>query len=182
MNPLPLFLASAGVCFSAVHAEYKMDILDETSGTPPQYRCLQESVSQTGAHDSVIVVSEKPLTLEEKISAVCSDPDSFEEGEAPPSPTAISDLKRVLGDALVTFRGDIPQGDVAAYFGELSITWRQGSRMLRLTSFSDGRNPRLDFGTTPDGSLGDYQFNPEATGDNLSDKLNWLLAVRSATS
>ncbi|MGA2714504.1 MAG: hypothetical protein ABSG41_15475 [Bryobacteraceae bacterium] len=182
MKPLPLILAG-GLCVSSAHAGYRIDVLEGASATRPPYcGSFEASISQTGDPESVVVVTENPATLEEKIDAACSDPDNFEDDEIQPSPRAISELKRVLREASDIFNGDIPQGDVAPYFGEISVTWRRDNRMLRLTAFSDGRDPRLDFGTTPVGTLGDYQFYPVATGENLIDRLNWVLATRAVAA
>lgn len=165
-----------GACASSAHAGYTY-LSEGTSATPAvPYHTTPESVSQTGRP---AIVTEKPLTLEEAIDTACSDPDNFEEEEVRPSPEAIGDLKRILNEASEIFGGDIPQGDVAPYFGEISVTWRHNNRMLRLTAFSDGREARLDFGTTPKGALGDYGFTPTATGDSLIQRLNWLLASRA---
>jgi hypothetical protein len=180
MNPVPSLILASGLCVSAAQVQYNSRLLDGSSSTQQHLRDFQESVSQAGIRESVII--EKTVTLEETIDAVCADPDNFEEGEAHPSPTAISELKRILIDASDAFNGDIPPGNVAPYFGEVSVTWRCDNRMLRLTAFSDGRQPRLDFGTTPEGSLGDYEFYSTATGKNVSDRLNWLLADRAAAA
>jgi hypothetical protein len=170
MRPVELILAS-GLCVSSAPAHYNLALLDDASSTRQPCGDFRNSASQAGPHESIIV--EKKLTLEEKIDAVFSDPENFEDGELPPVEAAVT-LKGILSEASAAASADIPDGDVNPYFGELSITWRRGDKMLRLTAFSNGRKARLDFGTTPERSLGAYEFNPAATGETLVDKLNWL--------
>jgi len=179
MKPLPLVVVGVGLCVSSANPEYKLKVIDGPSSTSPQYRSINDSESQTeGPVTTAVVVHKKSVTIEEKIDATCSDPDNFEEGEDHPSAEAIGELKRILSEASEINHSDIPDGDVSPYFGEVSVTWRRDNRMLRLTVFSDGRDARLDFGTTPESSLGNYQFNPTANGESLVNQLNWLLATK----
>ena len=134
-------------------------------------------------HPKKVEELRKPIhfLFEEQIAALCSDPDNFEEGEPRPTEKATRDLKRIFNDAAEILGTDIAQGDITPYFGELSVTWRSSNRMLRLTAFSDARNARLDYGTTPPGSLGDFDAVLDATGQDLADRINWLLAVPANT-
>jgi hypothetical protein len=79
----------------------------------------------------------------------CLDPENLEENEAPPSAKAVGDLKDLISNAALAGGADLPIGDVAPYFGEISITWRNGHNMRRMTSLSDARTLRVDYGTTP---------------------------------
>jgi hypothetical protein len=113
-------------------------------------------------------------TIYEQIDAVCEDAESYEPGEERTAPIAISSLKALLYEAEQILGREIALGDIAPYFGELSITWRHDNRMLRLTSFSDERHSRLDFGSAPANALGNYDFDAAVTGGKLADKLSWL--------
>ena len=115
-------------------------------------------------------------SLNDQIDQVCGDPDSYEADEQPATAKAKDDLKEVVNDASLAYGSPLPVGHIAPYFGEVSITWRNRERMVRITSFSDDRHPRLDFGATPEGALGDYQFDTQATGAKLAEKLTWLLS------
>ena len=114
--------------------------------------------------------------LSDKIDRELSDPENYEESELLPEKKAVDDLKRLIAEAEMLMQYRLTTGQIAPYHREISITWRSGNRMLRLTSFSDHRTPRLDFGTTPDGALGEYSFDPLATGSKLREKLDWLKA------
>ncbi len=175
-------VAVAGtVCVSIAivgHRNYSNDLLS-VSATPIHYMSATPipcAISQSGSSTSVI---DELQTFTQRVDAVCSDPENFEEGEPRPSPKALADIKRILNEAYGPYDSDIPHGDIAPYFGEISITWRNESRMLRLTAFSDHREPRIDFGTTPEGSLGSYDEITVVTGEHLTDQMNWLLAKRA---
>lgn len=116
----------------------------------------------------------QPTSFLDLIDEVCSDPTNLEENEQAPSAKAIKDIKRIINDAQSLSSREIIAGDIAPYFGEVSITWRNGGQMLRATSFPDSRQPRLDFGTTPEGALGEYGFEENATGESLAKKLSLL--------
>jgi hypothetical protein len=140
-----------------------------------------EVLVQSPHHETFLVFvsgwrASKPRsrTLLQLIDDICTDPTNLEDNEQPPSEKAISDLKKLIIDASVLRGKDIMLGDVAPYFGEVSVTWRNGNNMLRATSFPDARLPRLDFGTTPDGTLGEYDFLADATGALLSQRLSIL--------
>lgn len=107
------------------------------------------------------------------IAKIGATQDNLEDGEQPPSQKAMDDLKTLIAGASQLRASAIIGGDVVPYFGELSITWRAGDRVLRATSFSDDRLPRLDFGITPVGSLGEYDFL-SASPHTLVEKLAWL--------
>jgi len=113
---------------------------------------------------------------DDQIDLAVSDPDRLEEGEQAPSAKAVEEMKSIV--RAVAANACFRMGFIATYFGELSITWRNEGRMLRLTTFSDDRSPRLDFGTTPSGSLGDYQFLSNVTGDLLNEKIAWVASTR----
>ncbi len=113
-------------------------------------------------------------SISELIDQVCADDDSYEEGEDRPTAKAMDDLKRLLLEAAAIYDKAVPMGHISPYFGELSITWRNRDKMLRATSFSEAQSPRLDFGATPSPSLGTYQFDSDATGARLAERLLWL--------
>jgi hypothetical protein len=163
-----LVLAFGAVSGSAVVAT------QEVQAHPDCY--CDGSVSSTG----LTKADGQEASLLELIDAVCADQDSLEEGEQPPAKKAIADLKTIIVEAAARADTNIPVGDVAIFFGELSVTWRYGNRMLRATTFSDPRTPRLDFGTTPEGALGTYEFDTHATGAKLVEKLQWLRADGAA--
>jgi len=138
----------------------------------PNYKMELLLMSATGHVDCI----PPSHSMEDAIDAACADPDNYEEGEAHPSAHAVTEMKRVLREASGLF-GNIPNGSVAPYSGEISITWRRDNRMLRLTTFSDARPARLDYGTAPEGALGDYQFDTAATGEKLDLRLRWILSA-----
>jgi hypothetical protein len=123
-----------------------------------------------------IVVTKDAVSLADAIERACADPDSYEADEPLTTPKAKRDLKALLEAAEEQMDEAMPLGDIAPYFGELSITWRHQDHMLRATSFSDDRTPRLDYGSTPHGELGQFNFQLNATGDQLRDRLQWLFA------
>ncbi len=113
-------------------------------------------------------------SLTDQIDQVCGEANNYETGEQPATAKAKDDLKRLIDNASTAYGSPLPIGDISPYFGEVSVTWRNEERMVRATSFSDNRSPRLDFGTTPDGALGEYEFDPETTGARLAERLVWL--------
>src|ERR1017187_3094441 len=122
------------------------------------------------------VTFQKSLTISicGLIDSTCENPDSYEEGEPRTPPEVIERLKAILREATTITGEAVPPGDVYPYFGELSVTWRNGTKMLRLTSFSDRESSRLDFGSSSCGALANYEFDPQANGKALSEKLSLL--------
>ncbi len=145
------------------------------SGTGPQQRTFYVPAVSTSATFSagtfIMLLGEKSL---DELIEECTLPENLEADEVPPKQKAIDDIKGLIAAASKAQRQEIELGDVIAYSGEISITWREGNRMLRATSFSDDRPTRLDFGTTPEASLGEYHFVAAPTGNILVQRLAWL--------
>jgi len=141
------------------------------------YLCPDSQELQSTSLDNVCLPDLFVASLGGLIDEICADPRNFEPGEIAPNAKAIADIKSILAEVETAFGKSIYNGDITPYFGELSITWRRGDDMLRLTSFSDNRVPRIDFGTTPDGALGEYQFEPIATGESLAEHLRLLYGI-----
>ena len=135
------------------------------------YYIVGQQVSLS-APDTRIVTGKTGESIETRIDKICADPESFEEGEAAPNSKAMSELKQIVRSAESEIV--VPMGDVSPYYGELSVTWRNGRKMLRVTTFSGPERPRLDYGTTPEGTLGEYSAIQNADGTSLVDRLRWL--------
>lgn len=140
-------------------------------------------MSQDSTVETVITrEAEGSRSMCERIDEVCADPDSYEEGEPRPNAKAIDNLKALLDDAASIMGADLNLGDIAPYFGEVSITWKCGEKMLRVAAFSDHRPPRMDFGSTPAGSLGSYEFDTNVTGEKLASKFRWLYSLAAGST
>ena len=113
------------------------------------------------------------VSCEDLIESACLDAANREEGEQAPPAEVVAAIKTIIHGASAIRA--VPIGDIAPYFGEISVTWRNTSRskMLRLTALPNG-TARLDYGTTPDGALGVYQFDANASGQLLAERLNEL--------
>jgi len=95
--------------------------------------------------------------------------DDYEQDEPRIGPKPIQELETILVAASAIAGKPIELGDVAPYFGELSITWCNNDKMVRITAFSDTRVPRLDFG-----SICQFFYDREITGQDLATQLEWL--------
>ena len=60
-------------------------------------------------------------SLLDLIDQVCGDPESLEQNEVAPLPKAVDDMKNLIRDATRQNGGDLFSGDVAVYFGEVSV-------------------------------------------------------------
>ncbi|HUE03442.1 MAG TPA: hypothetical protein VMR62_28030 [Bryobacteraceae bacterium] len=111
--------------------------------------------------------------LRDRIAAVLADEDSFEENESKPSDDTVCTMLQILGDIGECVTG----GEVSTWYGELAVTWRLGSRMLRLAVFSDGREPLLYFQTDSGEALTRGQtIRPVASAD-LKERVHWLMQL-----
>jgi hypothetical protein len=147
--------------------------LDAGNTNAPFYGSSDAVPATASNKGTSIKISQEAIpTPDSQIDLSLADEGNLEEGEQRPSQKAIDDMKTIINEASknAAFR----MGDIASYFGEIGVTWRNNGRMLRLTTFSDDRHPRLDFGTTPIGTLGDYDFDVNATAARLLEKLAWL--------
>lgn len=113
-----------------------------------------------------------------EIDRVCSDDDSYEAGEPRATVEAIDGLKALLREATAVYGKEIPIGDIAPYWGEVSITWRNRGRMVRVVCFSDERPPFLYFGPTSLGPPEHYDSDACAIGQKLAEQLDKMLAQR----
>ena len=80
------------------------------------------------------------------IDAIVSNPESYEQGEAPPSEGAVCAAVDLLQEAEVSGT-HLPAASVSTYYGELNVTWQSENRLLRLITYSDNREPVLYFCT-----------------------------------
>src|SRR5579864_2074215 len=136
-------LVAAGISISGTQAAPKIDLCAALSERLPFYRA--DCGIGRSSISNIVISEASSLSIADLIDVVCADQDSYEVGEAHSTPKAIGDLKQLIIEASAVPEAAVTIGDIAPYFGELSITWRQGNRMLRATSFSDDRSPRLDF-------------------------------------
>jgi hypothetical protein len=107
-----------------------------------------------------------------RIEEICQNPELREDGESAPSEETIRQSMTILEETSHLLGGAIPHGDAATYFGEISISWHHGNRFLRLACFSDGREPRMDYGLFD--ALSTLKHATGIDALMLSRKLEWL--------
>ena len=122
-------------------------------------------------------------SLFEEIDRVAGEKDELEEGEPSPSRETVESLKSLIADTSRYLANEIPPGHVATFYGELSITWRRGDRMVRLASFPHtGQGCRIDCGSSAPGPLGEYSATRNVTASRLAAELTDLFAAPADTS
>ena len=117
-----------------------------------------------------------PVDLALEIENVASDPENYESGEPLVGAKAREELISLVVSAAALNGEPLPMGVISPYYGEISITWRHGDKMIRATAFADDRSTRLDYGSTPDGTLGEYRFDANAGAPTLTERLRWLFS------
>jgi hypothetical protein len=129
--------------------------------------------TQASSHGRVLL-PEGQKSIGDLVDEVVSDSQNFEDGEERPSNDAITSIKSILADAATNYGKSLPTPAVATYYGEVDATWQKDNRMLRLIAYSDGRPPTLYFCTDQGEVLTRGETLP-ATGERLSEKLDWLM-------
>jgi hypothetical protein len=120
-----------------------------------------------------------PLTEKNPLDALSSELSEIETtastqtGEHIPSTAAIKQSRELIQIARSLIHSSPPDGEVDFYYNELAVEWRNGNRILRLTSFPV-EAPRLDYGTMSSGTQGEYHSDNLATGQLLAQRLDWL--------
>lgn len=102
-----------------------------------------------------------------QIHQITISPTGREEDEIAPTPTVCEALVTLLQntEALI---GHLPSGDVSAFYGELSVTWRSGDRMVSV--FFDPTGSALHHGCLTKEGVGGY-LTEELTAGALAAKL-----------
>lgn len=108
-----------------------------------------------------------------QIHQIAISPTGREEDEAAPTPAVCEALVTLLQntEALI---GHLPSGDVSAFYGELSVTWRNGDRMVSV--FVDPNGGALHYGRLTKEGVGGY-LSEELTAAALAAKLEELQAT-----
>jgi len=108
-----------------------------------------------------------------QIHQITISPTGREEDEIAPTPAVCEALFTLLQntEALI---GHLPSGDVSAFYGELSVTWRNGDRMVSV--FFDPTGSALHHGCLTKEGVGGY-LTEELTAGALAAKLEELQAA-----
>ncbi len=165
--------AAVGVSIASPTAVRGFGLMPQGSGMKRE--CVtSHQPSLSNAPSSVIELTDDgPPDLIRDIYDAISDPENYEEGEAMIEDEIVRQLGEMVNEAGANF-GQLPRADIAPYFGELSITWRLGQRVVRLTAYPNSLPSRIDYGSTSPGTRGDYDFDRPASGPILAERLRWL--------
>lgn len=111
-----------------------------------------------------------PDSLIRQIDRIVSNDDQYGDGEPQPAAEVVKTLKRLITEAgVATF----PPTEVGLFYGEVSLTWRRNTRLLRLVVRPSGEALvyfQVDGGAT----LTRGQTAPIASGAELKARLEWL--------
>jgi hypothetical protein len=122
-------------------------------------------------------------SLFEEIDRVAGERDELEEGEPLPSREAVGVLKSLIAEASSYLVSRIPLAHVSTFHGELSVTWRNGDRMVRLASFSGPKQGcRMDYGSSGPDPLGKYSCTRNVTASGLAAELTDLFGGPAETA
>ena len=100
-----------------------------------------------------------------------------EEGEPAPSQETCETLVNLLRDT-ENLVGYVPMGDVATFYGEISVTWRNGDHMVSV--FVDSSGTSIHYGKLTKDGVGGYANEPLAGAAVLAAKLKALRASTQA--
>ena len=111
-------------------------------------------------------------TIKADIASAIADPDNYEPGEARPNAAAIAAMNELL--AATETEVKLPVAQVRTYYGEIAVTWEKGNRILRLVTYSDGRQPLLYFCTDAGEILTRGETIQPVGAQQLVERLEWL--------
>lgn len=171
------FLA-AGISASAsvVGVNLQFDTVQDGTRSKVCMEQLLSNASHAPMLNSGSYTGQTPIDLAQEIENVASDPKNYESGEPLEGAKAREELISLVVSAAALNGKPLPVGDISPYYGEISITWRNGDKMIRATAFADDRRTRLDYGSTPNGALGAYRFDNNASARTLTERLRWLFS------
>jgi hypothetical protein len=148
-----------------------------------QEEYLAEIVEAHGSTSGTAVARAKEcVPLEALLKEIDNLRQGSTEGEHAPTQAAI----RAMVELLQLIRplvneSDVPIAELDFYYGELAVEWRNGDRILRLTSFSGpNKTPRIDYGTLGDSTPGEYHTDIPATPEDIATRLAWLASGENA--
>lgn len=93
--------------------------------------------------------------------------------EPEPSEDVIDKISALIRDADELMPGSMPEGTVSTFYGEVNVTWRRNSNIVRLACFSN-RPAMLQFGNLSQ-PLDPYQSIAAPSAENVAHHLSALM-------
>jgi hypothetical protein len=131
---------------------YRDEMLKELCG--PAAEIVVESDA-----DKTIANIEKTANLED-------------EDESAPLPVVIEEISNLIRQASRLMTISMPEGVVSTFYGEINVTWRNGSDIVRLACFPN-RSAILQFGNLSQ-PLGSYQSQVDPSAQDVAMRLDAL--------
>jgi hypothetical protein len=158
--------------FIGSHVEYwESSEPAKTENTDTTKICV---VGETG-------ISETHTGILRKIDEVISDPEMYDDGEAPPEQSIVRGVKRLLKNTK-PYRGKItnrqlPDPIVRPYYGAVRVSWTTPRADVTL-SYSDKKELRYIFHTSVvEGRSKNPGSTTVVTPSSLSKMLEWLISA-----
>jgi hypothetical protein len=154
-----LILAGAlliGPSFSSGTTPPGQFYIQEMSGTKTTRTLCARTANDQGESQATICA----------IQRAAQSPD-LDEDETPPLPAVVAEATRIIRQT-ADLMEDMPEGEVSIFFGELSVTWRAGDKIVRLACFPN-RPTLIQYGSLSS-PMGSYR-SEGTTPDRLAERL-----------
>jgi hypothetical protein len=112
-------------------------------------------------HEYVSRVKEVEIALQQA---------EIEDGEAAPTPAAISGIVRVISKSKVA----LSQPDISVFHGEAIVTWRKDNREVSLVSRGGADDPKLIKYEAGQNRPSTHEICASASAKNLNKAIRWL--------
>ena len=108
-----------------------------------------------------------------RIAALAHDATMRDEDEPSPPQTVIDESTRLIRAVVNHIVGSVPPAQVAVFFGEVNVTWKSGSHVIRLAFFPN-RPSVLQIGSLAM-PVGSYQSQSNPTPQLVAERLSHFI-------